>query len=313
MSLERVATNSHSGYMLQQIAKANIALQKTEAQVASGKVSDNYTGIGDKTAALEGARAAADRATAYQQNTQLAMTQADMQDSQLTSLAGLAQQLQKAIQTAAGNADGTGLMDTANSIFQQAATILNSTDSSGNYIYGGQKSDVKPFTASTLADLAAAPSVAGLFQNGNIKKTVQVGDGQTETIGVLASDVGTGLMSALKDLYNVDGGTGTLAGQLSTSQIDSIAGTPLTEASKAATDLNTVTAENGNTYNALKSSVTTQESVANLYTGFVSNIEDVDMASALTNLNANQTALQAVLQVTAKLNNLSLLNYIPAG
>jgi flagellar hook-associated protein 3 FlgL len=50
--------------------------------------------------------------------------------------------------------------------------------------------------------------------------------------------------------------------------------------------------------------------MSKLYTGFVSDIEDVDMGQALTNLSMNQTALQAVLSVTSKLNNLSLLNYM---
>jgi flagellar hook-associated protein 3 FlgL len=44
----------------------------------------------------------------------------------------------------------------------------------------------------------------------------------------------------------------------------------------------------------------------------VSNIEDVDMPTAITQLNQNQTALQAALQVTAQLNQVSLLNYLPA-
>ena len=57
------------------------------------------------------------------------------------------------------------------------------------------------------------------------------------------------------------------------------------------------TAANGNAYKSLKDAIANQESVSNLYQGFVSDIEDVDMAKALTNLNANQVALQAALSV----------------
>jgi flagellar hook-associated protein 3 FlgL len=52
--------------------------------------------------------------------------------------------------------------------------------------------------------------------------------------------------------------------------------------------------------------------MSTLYSGFVSNIQDTDMATAATQLSLNQTALQAALQVTSTLNKLSLLNYLSA-
>jgi flagellar hook-associated protein 3 FlgL len=75
--------------------------------------------------------------------------------------------------------------------------------------------------------------------------------------------------------------------------------------------LNTATAANGYTYNQLQDAVTQQQSLSTLYKGFVSDIQDVDMGKAITNLNQNQVALQAALQVTAQLNKVSLLNYLP--
>ncbi|GAA0549390.1 flagellar hook-associated protein 3 FlgL [Rhizomicrobium palustre] len=310
MSVDRVASNSQTNYMLTQIAKANSRLQDSETQLSSGKVSTTYAGIGDKTAALEGARVAGQRADAYKASTQLAITQTDLQDTQLTSLSGLAAQLSKAIQSATANSDGTDLMNQANSIFQQAASILNSTDANGSYIYGGSLTDRKPFTATKLSDLASG-SVSSFFQNDTNKKTVQTGDGQTETIGVLASDVGTDLMKALQTLYNLDGGTGSYSAKLTATQTTALTNTALPDATTANSKLNSLTALNGDTYNNLKSAVTTQQTMSNLYSGFVSDIEDVDMAKALTNLSSNQVALQAVLSVTAKLNNLSLLDYMP--
>ena len=310
MSIERVATNSQTQYLLSQITQANKALDQSQAQVSSGKVANDYAGIGDKTAALEAARAAAARADAYQTNTQLALTQTDLQDTQLTTLAGLAGQLQKAIQTAAGNSDGTNLMETAQTIFQQASAILNATDANGNYIYGGEKTDTKPFTASDLATMSTTGTVASYFVNGSVVKSVQVGDGQTQKIGVLAGDIGQQLMTALSDLYNADASS-SLSGQLTTTQVNNLTSVALPHATTAFTGLNAAAAANGNAYKSLKDAITNQESVSSLYQGFVSDIEDVDMAKALTNLNANQVALQAALSVAARLGQLSLLNYLP--
>ena len=309
MSVDRVATNSQSQIMLAQIMQANQALDQSQTQVTSGKVSGDYAGIGNKTAALEAARAAAARADAYRSGTQLALTQADLQDTQLTSLAGLAQQLQTAVTSAAGNADGTSLMTTAQSIFQQASAILNAQDANGSYIYGGQNTKTPPFAAASIDDLSTAP-IASFFNNGSIRKAVQVSDSQTMQIGVLASDAGTSLMTALNALNQLNSSS-PLDGQLTSGQIDSLTGGVLSQAKQATASLNAATAANGTVYKNLEDSVTTQQSLSNLYKGFVSDIEDVDMTTAVTRLNQNQVALQAALEVAARLGQLSLLNYLP--
>jgi len=311
MTVDRVANNAQAQYMLSQIMRANTALDTTQAQVASGKASTDYVGIGSKTGALEAARAAAARADAYQSNTQLAVTQTDLQDTQLTTLSSLAKQLKQAVTTAAGNGDGTNLMATAQSVFEQASAILNSTDSNGNYIYGGGQGNTKPFTATSLSDLATG-SVSSYFQNGSQKKSVMVGDGQSVQIGVLASDIGTGLMTALKNLASADSPSGSLDSQLTGTQTANLTNNILPSATSAYTGLNTITATNGDTYNRLKDAVTNQQSQSTLYQGFVSDIEDVDMTQAISKLNQNQVALQAALEVTSKLGQLSLLNYLPA-
>ena len=310
MTVDRVTTNTQSQYLLSQIMKANVALDTTQAQIASGKVSTDYVGIGDKTAALEGARAAAARADAYASNTQLAVTQTDLQDTQLTTLSGLAEQLKEAISTAVGDSDGTNLMATADDIFQQASSILNSTDANGNYIYGGGQGNTKPFAATSLSDLATG-TVSSFFQNGTQKTSVLVGDGQSVQIGVLASDIGTQLMTALQNLQNADSPSGSLDGSLTSTQTANLTNNVLPSATTAYTGLNNATAANGETYARLQDDVTTQQSLSTLYKGFVSDIEDADMTQAATKLSLNQTALQAALEVSAKLGQLSLLNYLP--
>lgn len=312
MSIDRVASNSSTQYMLSQIMRANNALDQSQAQVASGKAATDYAGIGDKTAALEAARSASNRADAYMSSSQLALTQTDLQDAQLTNLAGLATQLQKAVQGAAGKSDGTNLIDTAKSVFEQAKAILNSTDANGNYIYGGQKSDTPPFTATDISQLNSQP-IANFFVNGNSAKVVQVGDGQSQKIGVLASDVGEQLMTALNTLYQQDVPSGTLSGALTGAQVDNLTANVLPGVTQAVNTINGVAATNGDAFKAIQSSITNQQAVKNLYDGFVSDIEDVDMASAITKLNSNQTALQAALTVTAKLGSLTLLNFLPAN
>jgi len=311
MSIDRVATNSQSQYMLAQIAQAEQAMTKSQEQVASGKVSSDYAGIGAKTSALEAARASAARAGAYQANTSAASNQVDLQDTELTQLSSVAQQLQQALTTAVGNNDATGLMQQVQSIFDQASQILNSKDANGNYLFGGDKDNTPPFNVTSLSQLAGLSNVSDAFSNGTQKKSVMVADGQSVQIGVLASDIGTQLMQTLKDVATFNAGSsGNLSATLTGAQSNFLT-SEIPVAQQAATGLNTATAANGYVSNQLSDASDQQQALSTLYQGFVSNIEDVDMGTAVTQLNENQTALQAALQVTAQLGQISLLNYLP--
>ncbi len=309
MSVDRVATNAQSQYMLDQINRSNVALNESQQQVSSGKVANDYAGYHDKVAVLEAARSAGARADAYQAATQQAITQTDLQDTQIGSLAGLAAQLRQALTDAAGQNSGATLMTEAQSVFDAASQVLNSKDVNGNYIYGGEKNDTPPFTATSLSDLAAMSSAANAFDNGTIKQSVRVGDGETVEIGQVASDIGSELMGVLKNVSDYAAANGDFGVSLNPAQASFIT-SQIQTAKTAADNLNNVAAANGFAYNRLKDAADHQDAMATLYKGFVSDIQDVDMPTAITRLNQNQVALQAALQVTAQLKQISLLNYL---
>jgi flagellar hook-associated protein 3 FlgL len=313
MSVDRIPTAQQSAYFLSQINKTSAALNKTNEQIASQVVSTTYSGFGDQAQVLTASISANARNDAYKAATDLATTQADMQDTHLTSLGTLVTQLKKAVSDAVANNDPTSLMGQVQNIFDEATAILNSKDANGDYLYSGGKTDVPPVTVSSLSALVALPAVAGAFNNGTDKKSVQVADGQTITFGITASDVGTGLMQALKDIAGFDAGAGgnfDASDSLSQAQNDFLT-SQISSVGTVAVNLNTATAQNGFAYNQLQSASAQQDSLATLYTGFINKIQKTNMAEAATQLSLNQTALQAVLQVTSGLNQLTLLNYLP--
>ncbi|HWA90450.1 MAG TPA: flagellin [Rhizomicrobium sp.] len=310
MSVDRVATSNQASYLLSQIMQATQKMTLSQQQVSSGKVSSDYAGIAGKTSALEAARASSARAAAYQSNTKAAISQVDLQDTQLSQLASVAQQLQAAMTTAVGNNDATGMMDNVQSIFEQASAILNAKDANGNYLFGGEKDDQPPFNATSLSDLAGLANVSDAFDNGTQKKSVMVADGQSVQIGVLASDIGTQIMQTLKDIATFDAGSdGNFDQEMTGTQSAFLTG-ELPAAKSASASLNLANASNGTTYNRLTDAADQQDALSNLYDGFVSNIENVDMGTAISQLNQNQVALQAALAVTAQLGQISLLNYM---
>ena len=310
MSIDRVATSMQAQYMLAQLATASVKLDESRNQVATGKVAGDYAGYGDKTAALEAARSAAARAEGYKAATQSALSQADLQDTQLSTLSDLANQLRQAVTTAAANNDGSQLMSQVQSIFDQVVQVLNAKDSNGNYLFGGDKNSTPPITVTTLSDLAAAPDAASVFANGKIASAINVADGQTVTVGVLASDAGEQLMQSIKDIADFNGGANGPFNSTLTAAQTSFLSSSIQSTTASSQTVNHVLGENGTTYNRLKDAITHQDTLSTLYKGFTSDIEDVDMTQAITNMNQSQTALQAALQVTAQLNQISLLNYL---
>jgi len=274
-----------------------------------------YAGFGNQAQVLTATLAANARNSAYTTATSLATTQVSLQDTQLTSLSGLASQLQQAISDAVANNDGSTLMTQAQNIFDEAQAILNSKDANGDYIYSGGKTDTPPVTVGSLSALQALPSVAGAFANGDLQKSVEVADGVNVSYGITASSVATGLMQTLKDVADFDAGpTGNFNAATSlTAPQNTFLTNEISAVNTVNTNLNAATAANGYVANQLSDAQTQQASMDTLYKGFASNIQDTNMAQAATQLSLNQTQLQAALQVTAGLHQLSLLNYLPVS
>lgn len=310
MTIGNVSTMAQSQYMLSRIEQDEQALQNTQSQVATGYVSTTYGGIGSQTAALESAQTQGNLATGYSSAAQLASNQVNLQDTQLSQLSSLASQLQQDVTTAVANGNGGTLMSQAQSIFDQAVQILNSQDANGNYIYSGGNANTPPVSTTSLSQLTALPSAAQAFTNGTEKASVVVGQNQTVQIGVLASDVGTQLMQTLQDIANSNASS-AFGTQLTSAQTSFLT-SEIPNAQTAAQTVNQASGTNGEIYQELQAAQTQQQSMSTLYQGFASDIQNVDMATAATNLSENQTALQAALEVTAQMGQLSLLNYLPA-
>lgn len=310
MTIANISTNAQAQLLLSQVQQDEASLSKSQSQVATGLVSTTYGGIGDKTGLMEAAQTQGAMSDAYASTAQLAANRANLQDAQLTQLASLASQLQQDITTAVANNNAATLMSQAQGVFDQAVQILNSQDENGNYIYGGGNDNTPPMSATTLSALTALPSASAAFVNGTQKASVQAGPGETVQVGVLASDVGTQLMQTLQDIANFNSGpSGNFGTQLTGAQSDFLTG-EIQTARTASQSLNEATGANGEVYQQLQSAVAQQQSMSTLYKGFLSDIRDVDLATASSNLSQNQTALQAALEVTSQLGKISLLNYL---
>ncbi|HXJ01335.1 MAG TPA: flagellin [Micropepsaceae bacterium] len=307
MSIDRIGTAANAQLMLSQIQKSEVTVNTDNQQVVTGKVANTYSGYGDKVAVMEAARTAAAHADANVATAQQASSRLDLQDTQLSQLGDLANQVRQTLTKAAADQDATSLMTQMQGYFNQATEILNAKDASG-YIFAGDNNQVPPVSVTNLSDLAALGSPAAAFDNGTIKTTMRVGDNQTVQVGMLASDIGTQLFSMFQQVAQFDAGN-TFDTKTNAAQQNFLESTIQTS-TNVSEGINQQTATNGINYQMVQNTVTRLQATSGVYKGFVSNIEDVDVAGALAKLNQDQVALQASFQLTSTLNKMSLLNYL---
>ncbi len=309
MSVDRIGTAAHANLMLTQILKAESAVDTANRQVVTGKVSTTYSGYGDKTALMEAARSAAARSDANVGAATQVSTRLDLQDAQLNQLSELVSQVRQTLTKSAADQDATALMSQMQGFYNQAVEILNAKDSNG-YVYGGDNNQVPPVTATDLNSLAALPSVADAFVNGQVKTTVRIGESQTVEVGMLASDVGSQLLTLFQQVAQFDSGANGPFATKTTPAQQAFLESSIQTVSNAAEGVNAASAVNGIRYQMVQDTMTQLKARSSVYSSFVSSIQDVDMPEALSRLNQSNIALQAAFQVTATLNRTSLLDYL---
>ena len=115
---------------------------------------------------------------------------------------------------ATGNAEL--LMPELETAAQRILSALN-VQVGGVYLFGGTDGTVPPVGAQSLSDIGAAPSIAGLFTEGE-RSRLAVEEGVSVDGGPLASELATELMAELQELANAEAVYGPFQGQLTDPQ-----------------------------------------------------------------------------------------------
>lgn len=190
---------------------------------------------------------------------------------------------------------------------QGAATTVANTLA----IAGSNTTGTSPFSAylSQPATSLQAPAI-------------QIGQGQTATVGLLASanlaadstPTATSTGSYMRDLMMALATIGSMSSGQTT---DADFTTLVQDTNATLTGAVNAMAEDagvlGNTQSDLTASQTTMADTATALTTQVSNVQDVDVAQAMTSLMLVQTQLQASYQVIAGMSGLSLAKFLPVG
>jgi len=308
--LDRVGTSSFSQSLLNEYSRIQVRAQKTQAQISSGKIGDQYADAKDKAGVLAAAKIKAAGVDAFTATTKEVLSRLDLQDLHLQQLSDLSSRLRSAIGDAMSTGHAPSFTDEVENLFNEAVGLLNSKID-GKYIYGGSTTDQPPVNVTTLAGLVAAPTTASVFDNSTLKQTQRLDDNEAIETGILASDIGTGLMQMFKDIATFDAGVNGPIGTDLTAAQTTFLSTQHAAVPAVQDGVNTIAAINGSRQGQATNALERHEGMTAYFEKFIGDIENVDLAEALTRLNQDEVAAEAAGRMIAKISQLSLLDVLP--
>jgi flagellar hook-associated protein 3 FlgL len=278
-------------------------------QAGSQKVSQSLAGYGDQMGQLTSLNSTASRLTSYINGTQALSDKLATQNTALTAVNTAAQSATTAINEALANNSASSLMDTLQAQMSAAASALN-TQVNGQYLFSGGNVNTPPVGNSDLSSMNTAADVTNAFQNGQTPSVSRIDANTTVQTGMLASDVGSPLFSALQAVqaYNA-GPNGPLSGTLTADQSTFLNGVVAQFNTALASTTNSVAA-NGVVANQVSTAQTSLTDQQTALTGVIGNITNTDEAAVSNQIQLATTALSVSTEVFQGLQSASLLTVL---
>jgi flagellar hook-associated protein 3 FlgL len=289
----RVTSGMSQRHVLADLRRVQERLATAQSQVSSGKriekPSDDPLGaeramrLNDQLASTGAYRNAVDESRSW----------LDATDSALDSLNQIVQHVRElTLQAANGSTSDAGRQSIKQQIDQlteQAKTTLNSAYD-GRYIFSGTATDTPPYSAAT-----------GDAYQGDASPVVrQIGPGVSVQVNVTGDDVLSGLLPTLR----------AISAHLASNDTASLGTSDLQAIDADFDNLTDKRGQVGAVTNRVDAAGTRLDDATDITTAFLSKTQDADLPQALTDLSAQQTALQAALRGGAALIQQSLMDFL---
>lgn len=307
--MNRIGDAGQAYLLRQQMLRIQDRSMETQRQVATGYKSDNYAGLGTDAGALLGTQSLLSRTEKQLDVTNSLKPRLAFTDTALNTAANTVQGLRQEIVKALSTNTGATIMQQVDAAFSQFKAAMNQ-QYDGQFLFSGGQTDTAPMNVDSVADLVALPDVASAFSNGSLQSEVAIEDGTTLTFGEFGDVIGSDMLQAIKDIAEFDAGPdGPFGGELTTDQRTFLEGAMGT-LSAGFFKLNTSVAANGTAQARLDEVSSRHETSITMLKTFIGDIQDADMAEAVSRLNQDQTALQAAYKIVGELGQRSLLDFL---
>ncbi len=317
--MTRISTFSQGQALLTQMLRNQEYMRTEQTRVATGKNGDDLKAIARESSVLLSSRTVSARTDSFIRANKELANRLELQNTALGGIAEIADELRNDLIKTVNLNSGVGLVANMTNHMERLIGLLDTT-LNGNFLFSGTRTDTSPINISTTTELLALTTTADAFDNNAVKQTQRLDENRVLEHGVLASDVALPLLDSIRRIQQFENGTlpsgagafgpaGSFTDPLAPNQVDFL----VSEFSGAVNGISTArSAEqlNGLNISALEKQIERQQEEINFLDIFVSQIENVDIAEAVTNMKAGETALTASMQVIGRLGRLSLLDFI---
>ena len=294
----RVADQQMYGILLGNLQRSRLQMLTSQEQISSQKRVTNPSDDPSAFGQIVLDKSALSQTTQWVRNINFGTARVNAADQALGQVQNLITRVRElTIQASSDTTSAEGRQSIAKEVrqLQRQLVQLGNTEVAGQAIFGGTKTDVQPFTI-TSGDTVA-------YQGNSETQSIAVGENQTVQILVPGSSIFTGsttnMFDSLRDLLTalegnnrsgIQAGLGNL--DLATAQISDVQGTVGALANRLQV-----------THDALDTATLT-------ITKSISDNQDADLATAITQLRLQEVAVQAASQTFTKIFDSSLINYL---
>ena len=292
----------------QQMSNAQNKLAQLQAQLSQGKQVVNPSDAPDKAAAILRLNSVMGRQASYQASLNNVKTRLDAEETALTSATDLLIRLKEVTVQAANDTlgpDGRQALATEmQALREQLLSLANSQDSSGNYLFAGSRVREPAFAR----DASGYPS----YQGDQTRMQVSIGDQRSLAINRTGTDAfvsvprtidgettGIGFFQSVDELIAGVRGSDQLVMQRGLGELDRLLQGVTQAQALVGSDQAALEHQTG----------VIDATVLNLKTT-LSNVQDLDYASAITAMNQQMLSLEAAQSSFAKISQLNLFNFI---
>jgi flagellar hook-associated protein 3 FlgL len=301
--MTRVATVALQGLMASGIMRAQLSLNTTQTQLATGKKAPDFASLGTDGVRNMSAHSLKAQQTAYADTAKRLGTTLVLYDAHIGTISNAASTLRADLLAAVGTGQTAGLGASFRTAFDQVRASLNASID-GVPLFGGSQTNIEPMKPASF-EAMAGQDVATAFANDDVKSVARIGDRVDMRYGITASEVGTGLLAAFRTLAEAGpiGATPTEAQKAAFT-------TALGQIGDGLDAVQTFHADNGRRQATAETMATRAVDRGALLDGIISSNEDADLGQIAIDLAQNKTILQASFSVFSQLAGLNLGLYL---
>ena len=289
----RVTAGMAQRHVLSDLRRVQERLATAQSQVSGGKRIEKPS---DDPLGAERAMRLNDQletTTAYRSAVDESRSWLDATDTALSSLNDIAARVRElTLQAANGSTTPAGRQSIkleVDQLTEQAKTTLNSAFD-GRHLFSGTKTDTPPYSTAT----------GDAYQGDAAPVLRQIGPGVSVQVNVTGDDVLSGLLPTLR----------TLSAHLASNDVASLGTSDLQALDAASATLVAKQSQVGAVTNRVDAAGQRLDDVYDVTNAFLSKTQDADLPQALTDLSAQQNALQAALRGGATLIQQSLMDFL---